>query len=113
MPMHLYDGDNWSVHPDMATAEAGARVSIEAARDVAKFDREWPEWVEQIAVHEGPADAEEPGALPCALKAVAVNVKTPSSALDEEGYDDENEWWESADASRCDFDLVAAGSEMK
>lgn len=106
MIFHLYDGDSWSRHPDLATAEAEARKSIDAARDAAKFDSEWPDWVEQIAVHEGPDDAEEPGLLPRVLRASPINVETPSSPLDEDGYDDEHEWWDGNDASRCDYDLL-------
>lgn len=106
MPMHLYDGDSWSIHPDLETAKAGAKASIDAARDVARFDREWPGWVEDICISEGPADAEEPGELPVRLQAVETNVERPSSALDEDGYDDNYNWWESPNAYTCDYDLA-------
>lgn len=107
MPMHLYDGDSWSVYADLEAAKTAALVSIEAAKEAAKYDSEWPDWVEQICIREGPADAEDPGELPVLLKAVETNVERPSSALDEHGYDDENNWWASSDAYTCDYDLAA------
>jgi len=106
MVMHLYDGDSWSVYPDLEAAKAAAAVSIDAARDAAKFDREWPDWVGDIRVHEGPADVEDPSELPCVLKAVEINIQRPSSKLDEYGEDDEGNWWDGDDAYTCDFDLA-------
>jgi|SRR5688572_21675439 len=106
MTIHVYDGDSWSKHPDLVAAEAACRVSLDAAREQASFDREWPEWVEDIRAYEGPDDVECPAELPCVLRAIQINIQTPSSELDENGYDSDYEWWESQDASRCDYDIA-------
>lgn len=111
MAFHLYDGDNWSVHPDLETAAAEAHKAIEVAREVARFDGEWPEWLESVRVYEGPADTEEPAALPCVVKAVEANARHPSSELDEEGFDDSGDWWSAHDAYTCDFAMALIASQ--
>lgn len=60
MVFHEYDGDGWHKHDTLEAAMSGCEKSLEAAREVAAYDGEWPDWVEEIAVYEAPENCEEP-----------------------------------------------------
>lgn len=106
MVFHLHDGGEWFVFQDIDAAREAGSEALAIARKEADFDREWPDWVNDICVTEGPEDAEDPSELPCVLKVVEVDIKRPSSELDEDGYDDNLDWWAAADSYNCDFDLA-------
>lgn len=112
MTFHVYDGDAWFKCATLAEAEAACQEAIAAALDVCRFDCEWPDWVENICAHEGPDDAEEPDLLPKVLRAVEVDVQRPSSALDEDGYDSECEWWSDSESYRCNFAVARVGDRL-
>lgn len=103
---YAHDGDCWHYFGDLNAAKTLCDESIQAARDVAKFENEWPDWIEQICIHQGPAGEEDPDQLPKLMIAKPINVKRPSSPLDEHGYDSEGEWWADSESSSCDYALV-------
>ncbi|MTH94919.1 hypothetical protein [Roseibium sp. RKSG952] len=62
MTFHEYDGEGWHKHETLETALTGCKKSLEAAKKCAQLDynKEWPDWVEQISVYEAPNDCEYP-----------------------------------------------------
>lgn len=106
MAFHVYDGDSYSVYSNLEEAKNACRDAINAARDIARNEGEWPYWIESIRIFEGSEDAEEPYDLPCVLTVIKINVNSPSSELDKDGYDDNGDWWPSDDAYNCDFDIA-------
>lgn len=68
MALHVYDGDRWSVAPDLATAQAWANDAISALRDMC--DPEWPDSVESVSIYEAPDGDECPDEGRCVMRAV-------------------------------------------
>lgn len=106
MTIYVWDGDSWSRHADMVEAERACNAALDQARDTAITEGEWPDWVSDVCARKGDSEAPDPSELPVALISTAVDVKYPSSKLDEDGYDSEGEYWEDPDQRMCEFAML-------
>ena len=106
MPFYVYDGDQYIICSTLLRAKLKMEQAISSARKIARFDREWPDWTEQIRAYEAPEETEEPYDYPCVLMAVETNIRRPSSKLNENGYDDDGNWWLDPDEYNCDYEVV-------
>lgn len=81
MALHVFDGSEWHVAPDMATAILWADQSIDLHRDCC--EPEWPDGVQQVAIYEAPDDAEYPDEGRLVMRAVECDKRPdPTGACD-------------------------------
>lgn len=109
MAYYAHNGEETFECKTLDEALSICREAIKYARD--NCDPEWPNWVSDIRIKEGPAglaDWEDRSALPVICRAVEANIIRPSSPLDDEGYDDQGEYWGDGCEYRCDYEMRAA-----
>lgn len=81
MALHVYDGDRWSIAPDLETAQAWAEDAIASLRDMC--DPEWPDSVESVAVYDAPDGDECPDEGRLVMHAAQCNEQPdPSGQCD-------------------------------
>lgn len=107
--IYVYDGDSYHRCDTLKEAEEILAESVSAARDIARYEGEWPDWMESMRAYDDKGKStksdDDPMSFPCVLRVVKINVQRPSSALDEDGYDDEGDGWPDSSAYNCDYEI--------
>ena len=103
MGYHVYDGDRWYYFEDRAEADQAADEAIAAAQD--DCDPEWPTYVDEICIAEGPPLVEhwERDELPVVAFAAPTNKRPPDV---DEGESDSVDYY-------CDYEMRAPSPQKE
>lgn len=98
---HVWDNSEHMFTADFEDAKKLANEGLKNARD--NCDPEWPRETCEIAIYKGPKSEEDFSSLPMILVATEINVVHPSSALDEDNYDDSGEYFPCGVEYMCEY----------
>lgn len=110
MAFYAYALDEWTEHETLDSAKEACAVALRLAGEEARDFGEWPLWVEDIAIHKGRKglrNQELIGDLPVVMRAGETNIRRPAGKLDDEGHDEDGEYFGSVEYY-CDVGLVPA-----